>query len=68
MRRVPDVLRVVDGYVINADTIGPEMRQLSVDGVRRFMETAAVIGGALRDAQGALAKASVTAAAGKGTA
>jgi hypothetical protein len=62
------VLRVVDGYVINADTIGPEMRQLSVDGVRRFMEAAAVIGGALRDAQGALAQASGPAAVGKGTA
>jgi hypothetical protein len=61
------VLRVVDGYVINADTIGPDMRQLSVDGVRRFMETAAVIAGALRDAQVALARESGPAAVGKGT-
>jgi hypothetical protein len=61
------VLRVVDGYVINADTIGPDMRQLSVDGVRRFMETAAVIAGALRDAQVALARESGPTAAGIGT-
>ena len=62
------VRRVVDGYVLNVEAVGPEMRQLSVDGARRFMETAAVIAAALRDAQAALAQESEPSARGKGAA
>ena len=48
------VLRVVDGYVLNVASVDPDMRMLSLDGARRFMEAAATIGAALQDAAGAL--------------
>ena len=62
------VLRVVDGYVLNVEAVGPEMRQLSVDGARRFMETSKVIAAALRDAQEAVARESAPSAQGQGAA
>ncbi len=43
------VLRVVGGYVLNVESIDAKMRTLSVDGVRRFMEAARIIAGALED-------------------
>lgn len=49
------VLRVVGGYVLNVATVDPAMRELTVDGVRRFMETARVIDAALQDAERAVA-------------
>jgi hypothetical protein len=45
------VLRVAEGYVLNVASVDPEMRALSVDGVHRFMQAAAVIGRALQDAR-----------------
>jgi hypothetical protein len=48
------VLRVIDGYVLNVASVDPEMRALSMDGVRRFMEAAATIDAALKDAAGVL--------------
>ena len=48
------VLRVVGGYVLNVASVDPEMRTVSMDGARRFMEASATIGAALRDAASAL--------------
>ena len=62
------VLRGVEGYVLNVESVDPEMRQLSADGARRFMETSAVMAAALRDAQDALTRESAKAGEGKGTA
>ena len=59
------VLRVVDGYVLNVESVDPEMRQLTADGARRFMETSAVMAAALRDAQDVLARESASAGVGK---
>lgn len=50
------LLRVVGGYVLNVETIDPQMRALSVDGVRRFMEAAQIIGDALAQADRTLRK------------
>lgn len=62
------VLRLADGYVLNIEAVDPEMRQLSADGARRFMETSAVIAAALRDARVALAQETEPTAQGKGQA
>lgn len=48
--------RHADGYVINLDAIEPEMEALTVDAVRRFMQTSRVIDAALRDAGQALTR------------
>lgn len=44
------IVRVVDGWVLNIASIDPEMTAHSVDAVRRFMEAARAIDGALKDA------------------
>lgn len=51
------VLRVVGGYVLDVETVDSRMRELSVDGVRRFMEAARIIGSALKDADRAMTTA-----------
>lgn len=43
--------RVVDGYVLNTDTVDETMREVTLDAVRRFVRTARVIEHALRDAE-----------------
>lgn len=48
------ISRGVHGYVISVDSVDPEMRTLSVDAVRRFMQASGVIGAVLQDAQEAL--------------
>ena len=50
------VLRLADGYVLNVASVDPQMRALSVDGVRRFMAASRVIDAALHDAEQALAR------------
>jgi hypothetical protein len=50
------LLRCTDGYVIDVATVDPQMRALSVDGVRRFMDASRVIAAALGDAEQALAR------------
>ena len=45
------VVRVVDGWVLNAEAIDDDMRAHSVDAVRRFLEAAAVMTAALKDAE-----------------
>ena len=55
------VLRVVDGYVLNVESVDPEMRQLSADGARRFMETSAVMAAGPGGAQDALTRESAKA-------
>jgi hypothetical protein len=49
------LLRRADGYVIDVASVDPQMRALSVDGVRRFMDASRVIAAALRDAEQVLA-------------
>ena len=44
------ILRVVDGWVLNVESVDPEMRALSVDAARRFMEASAVMSAAIQDA------------------
>lgn len=51
------ILRVVDGWVLNVESVDPEMRALSVDAVRRFMEASAVMSAAIQDADQALRRA-----------
>ena len=51
------VLRVDDGYVLNAASIDPQMQSLSLDGIKRFLEAARLIQEALRDAEQALSEA-----------
>jgi hypothetical protein len=48
------VIRGVDGYVLRVDAVTDSMRLLTMDSARRFMESARVIDGALRDAAAAL--------------
>lgn len=50
------LLRRPDGYVIDVETVDPTMRALSVDGVRRFMETSRAIESILRETEKALAQ------------
>ena len=49
------VLKVVGGYVLNVEAVSPEMQDLTVDGVHRFLEAARIIDAALRDAERAVA-------------
>jgi hypothetical protein len=44
------IVRVVDGWVLNVESVDHEMTAYTVDAVRRFMQAAAVIDGALKDA------------------
>ena len=49
------VLRVDGGYVLNVASVDPQMHALTVDGVKRFIEAANLMQGALHDAEQALA-------------
>lgn len=49
------VLRVANGYVLNSASVDQPMHELTVDGVRRFLDAARIIEAALKDAERALA-------------
>lgn len=44
------IVRVVDGWVLNVASIDRTMQTYTADAVRRFMQSAAIIDGALQDA------------------
>jgi hypothetical protein len=48
------IRRVVDGYVLEVSAVDEEMRALTVDGVKRFVDAAAAVQRVLDDAQQAL--------------
>ena len=50
------IRRVVDGYILNTDTVDETMREVTTDAVRRFVLAAHVIDDALRDAERHLAE------------
>jgi hypothetical protein len=50
------IVRVVDGWVLDVASVDEEMRAFSVDAARRFMEAAAIMSSALKDAERALAR------------
>jgi len=60
------IVRVVEGWVINVESVDPEMRAHSVDAARRFTEAAAVMGAALKDAEKVIPRETTAAAAGNG--
>lgn len=50
------LLKLPEGYVLNVRSVDGQLHTLSVDSVRRFMQTARVIESALHDAEQALAR------------
>ncbi|NJD31596.1 MAG: hypothetical protein FIB04_06895 [Gammaproteobacteria bacterium] len=54
MQAAGRVRRVVDGWVLDVSTVDPEMQLLTMDGVRRFLETADNLRSILDDAARAL--------------
>lgn len=50
MRSAGRVLRLRDGWVYDVTSVDEDMRALTMDGVRRFLETAEVLRSTLRDA------------------
>jgi hypothetical protein len=56
------VLRVDGGYVLNVDSVDPQMQSLTLDAARRFLAAARLMQDALTDAERALAPAPAGAA------
>lgn len=54
LRATGRVLHVDDGWVLNVASVDDALRSITLDGARRFMETAAVLRAALDDASRAL--------------
>jgi hypothetical protein len=50
------IKRVVDGWVLDIGSVSQEMRAHTLDGARRFLEAAAVMSAALKDAERILAE------------
>jgi hypothetical protein len=59
MRAAGRVYRLPDGWVYNASSVDADMQSLTVDGVRRFLQTADIMKSVLKDATVSLRKDAV---------